>query len=130
MRRGRPKAPLTLTDDERETLRWSAGRAVRRPRRLSRSGPALCWRALAAAITAHDLGTRRSALPADGLQHARSRRCSITSRRPSTRCSMPRPPHLGREGHARTPVRSQDRLEANQPRWAMGSAQDVLPRQG
>ena len=89
MRRGRPKAPLTLTDDERETLRWSAGRAVRRPRRLSRSGPALCWRALAAAITAHDLGTRRSALPADSLQHARdlgAARSLRAARQPGARC--------------------------------------------
>src|SRR5207245_7827259 len=49
-RRPRGRSPTT------NARRWSAGCAVRRPRRLSRSGPALCWRALAATITAHDLG--------------------------------------------------------------------------
>ena len=93
MRRGRPKAPLTLTDDERETLeRW-----VRRPT----TAQALAQRARI--VLACVSGGDNSARPGDqaGAACARSRRCSITTRRPSTRCSMPRPPHLGREGHAR-----------------------------
>src|SRR3989441_5571675 len=98
MRRGRPKAPLTLTDDERETLeRW-----VRRPT----TAQALAQRAriVLACVSGRDNSSRPGAGAAsDGWSSAcaRSRRCSITTRRPSTRCSMLRPPRLGREGHAR-----------------------------
>ena len=116
MRRGRPKAPLTLTDDERETLeRWA-----RRPT----TAQALAQRARI--VLACVSGGDNSARPGDqaGAACARSRRCSITTRRPSTRCSMPRPPHLGREGHAR---RSPPMLVADLHREAARRYVDTMP---
>ena len=87
MRRGRPKAPLTLTDDERETLeRW-----VRRPT----TAQALAQRAriVLACVSGRDNssrpGTRRAPLPTDGLQHARdlgAARSLRAARQPGARC--------------------------------------------